>query len=201
MFEVIFDCETKKFFNDVEGFDPAKLGVSVVSVYSRRLDENLKEIEGKMESYWEAGFPKMWEVFSKADRIVGFNSIGFDVPALTPYSPISFVNLPHFDVFQRVKDVLGKRVSLASLAKATLGSDKIDNGENAILYWNKGDAESLKKLKDYCESDVLLTRDIYDHALAEGTLKYIDFWNEVHELQVDFSYPKEDSPTVQNSLF
>lgn len=201
MFEVFFDCETKKFFDDVESFDPAKLGVSVVSVYSRTLNDDFKEVKGKMESYWEAGFPKMWEIFSKADRIIGFNSIGFDVPALAPYSPISFANLPHFDVFQKVRDTLGKRVSLASLAKGTLGLDKTDNGENAIAYWNKGDPKSLKKLKDYCESDVLLTRDVYDHVLGNGFLKYMDFWNEVRDIKLDFSYPKEDSTTVQDSLF
>ena len=201
MFEVIFDTETKKFFDEIQDFDPAKLGISVVSVYSRTLDGSFREIEGKIESYWEAGFPKMWEIFAKADRIIGFNSLGFDVPALSPYSPVSFASLPHFDVFAKVRDVEGKRVSLESLAKATLGAAKIDTGENAIKYWNAGDAESLKKLKDYCESDVMLTRDIYDHALKNGFLKYIDFWNETHEVKLDFSYPTEDSPTVQNSLF
>jgi len=96
----------------------------------------------------------MWEIFAKADRIIGFNSLGFDVPALSPYSPVSFASLPHFDVFAKVRDVEGKRVSLESLAKATLGAAKIDTGENAIKYWNAGDAESLKKLKDYFESQL-----------------------------------------------
>jgi DEAD/DEAH box helicase domain-containing protein len=200
-FEVIFDAETKKFFDEIEGFDPAKLGVSVVSVYSRTLDENLKEIEGKMESYWEEGFPKMWELFAKADRIIGFNSISFDVPALSPYAPIAFAKMPHFDILARLKDVEGKRVSLDSLAKGTLGIGKSDVGENAIKYWNAGDPESLKKLREYCEMDVEITKKIYDHAISEGSLKYIDFWNETHDVKVDFSYPKVDSSTIQNSLF
>ena len=44
-FEVIFDTETKKFFDEVPGNDPSKLGVSITSVYSRTLDENFKEVE------------------------------------------------------------------------------------------------------------------------------------------------------------
>jgi len=200
MFEVIFDCETKKFFDDVGEYDPAKLGVSVVSVYSRRLDDSFKEVEGKIESYWEAGFSKMWEVFEKADRIIGFNSTGFDVPALSPYLPSHWPRLKHFDIMTQVRNAEGKRVSLEALSKATLGIAKIDSSENAIKYWSAGDSESLRKLKDYCENDVLLTRDLYDHVLKNGFLKYIDFWNEIHEIKLDFSYPKEeDSP--QTSLF
>lgn len=200
MFEVIFDCETKKFFDDIEGFDPGKLGVSIVSVYSRTLDEKFNETDGKMESFWEADFPKMFEIFAKADRIIGFNSISFDVPALAPYAPISFAKLPHFDILAEIKNVEGKRVSLDSLAKATLGVKKNDSGENAIKYWNEGDSESLKKLKTYCEMDVAITRDIYDHAMQHRFLKYIDFWNETHEVTLDFSYPKGDN-LVQDSLF
>lgn len=65
IFEVIFDTETKKFFNEATGYDPAKLGVSITSVYSRVLDENLKEIEGKMESFWEKDFPEMFKLLKK----------------------------------------------------------------------------------------------------------------------------------------
>ncbi len=201
MLEVFFDCETKKFFDDIEGFDAGKLGVSIVSVYSRTVDKNFKEIEGKMESYWEEDFPKMWEVFAKADRIVGFNSLGFDVPALVPYAPLSFTKLPHFDILAKIRDVEGKRVSLDSLAKATLGTKKIDNGANAIKYWNEHTEESLAKLKKYCEMDVFITRDVYDHAFNNGFLKYVNFWNETNEVKLDFSYPKDDNTLVQNSLF
>jgi len=49
--------------------------------------------------------------------------------------------------------------------------------------------------------DVAITRDIYDHALKNKSLKYIDFWNEIHEVKLDFSYPKENSAAFQHSLF
>ncbi len=201
MFEVIFDTETKKFFSDVEGYDPSKLGVSITSVYSRRLDENLEEIDGKMQSFWEKDFQEMFTLFEKADRIIGFNSIGFDVPALSPYLPPHWPKLKHFDILSKIKEAIGKRMSLDSLAKATLGNAKNDNGVNAIKYWNEGTDESLAKLKKYCEMDVALTRDIYDHVLKNGFLKYVDFWNETREIKLDFSYPKEDVSTIQNSLF
>lgn len=200
-FEIFFDTETKKFFDEVEGNDPSKLGVSITSVYSRRLDENLNEIEGKMQSFWEEDFGEMFKLFEKADRIVGFNSLGFDVPALSPYLPKHWPKLHHFDILDEIRKVEGKRMSLNSLAKATLKSTKNDSGENAIKYWNEKTEESLAKLKKYCEMDVAITRDIYDHALKTQFLKYIDFWNETHEVKLDFSYSLKNMQTAQSSLF
>jgi DEAD/DEAH box helicase domain-containing protein len=200
MFEVIFDTETKKFFDEIDGYDPSKLGVSITSVYSRTLDENLKEIDGKMQSFWEKDFSEMFKLFEKADRIIGFNSITFDIPALSPYLPPHWPKLKHFDILTEIRKVEGKRMSLNSLAKATLGTKKNDSGDNAIKYWTAGDPASLAKLKKYCEMDVEITKNIYDYALKTGSLKYIDFWNETHEVKLDFSYPKSN-PTIQNSLF
>jgi len=200
MFEVIFDTETKKFFDAIEEFDPSKLGVSLLSMYVREIGEDLKEIKGEIKSFWEEDLESAWGIFQKADRIIGFNSIGFDVPALSPYSPPYFSKLPHFDILVHVKESQGKRVSLDALAKATLGTRKTDTGENAILYYQKGDKQSLDKLRKYCEADVAITRDVYDFGLKNGYLKFIDFWNETHDVKVDFSYPKKE-PEVQSSLF
>ena len=200
-FEVIFDTETKKFFDEATGYDASKLGVSIASVYARTLNDNLEETGGKMQSFWEKDFSEMFKLFEKADRIIGFNSLNFDVPALSPYLPAHWPRLKHFDILDEIKKVEGKRVSLDSLAKATLGAKKNDSGENAIKYWNAGDKESLAKLQKYCEMDVELTTKIYDYALSTGFLKYIDFWNETHEVKIDFGYPHEDFSNVQAGLF
>lgn len=199
-FEVIFDTETKKFFDDVEDGKPELLGVSITSVYSRILDENLNEIEGKMQSFWEDGFPEMFKLFEKADRIIGFNSIGFDVPVLSPYLPSHWSKLKHFDILNEMRKIEGRRISLDSIAKATLLSTKNDSGENAIKYWNEHTEESLAKLKKYCEMDVVITRDIYDYAIKNKHLKYKNFWNEINEVKIDFSYPVE-VPSLQSALF
>lgn len=198
--EVFFDVETKTFFDESGASKPEELGVSIVSLYRRTLDEKLQEIEGKMYSFWEKDFEKMWPLFLDAKRIIGFNSIRFDVPALKPYSPAFFSKLPHFDILQEVKNSFGKRVSLDSIAKETLGITKIDNGANAVLYFQKGDAKSLSLLKKYCEADVDITRKIYDFGLQNGYLKLKDHWNNIQEVKVNFSYEKE-AETVQQGLF
>lgn len=199
--EVIFDLETKSFFDETGRTDPSELGVSIVSIYKRTLDESFKEINGKIMSFWEDDFENMWPHFEEVNRIIGFNSLGFDVPALKPYAPSNFPKLPHFDILQKIKDVAGKRASLDALAKETLGTKKIDEGKNAIIYWRRGDPESLEKLQKYCEADVIITKDIYDHALHNNELKFKDYWNNERVVPLDFSYSTNQKEEVQKSLF
>ncbi len=200
--EVIFDVETKRLFSEVEGNDPSLLGVSIVSAYIRQVDDEQHEISGKIRSFWEEDFVELFAVMSQAKRIIGFNTLKFDVPALLPYAPENFSKLPHFDIMVHVRAKLGHYLSLSTLGKYTLGQDKTDVGTNAVIYWNQHDEESLRKLKEYCEADVMLTRDLYDYGVANRELKYIDTWNNVASFPVDFSYPKEviDS-TRQIGLF
>jgi DEAD/DEAH box helicase domain-containing protein len=199
--EVIFDLETKSFFVEDGKFDPSKFGVSVVSLYTRKLDENFKELEGEMLSFWEEGFTSMWKIFRQADRIIGFNSIGFDVPALSPYSPSGFSKLPHFDILDRIKKVAGHKTSLQKIAQATLGTQKTDSGENAIAYWQKHDPKSLTLLKKYCQDDVRITKEIYDFGLKNKKLLFTDYWNNPREIEVDFSYSEDILSSPQPSLF
>ncbi len=200
--EIIFDLETQKFFDEIEGFDPALLGVSVLSMYVRTLDDSFLEVKGEMISFFENDLAKSWDYFNNATRIIGFNSKRFDVPALKPYLPAELIRLSHFDILEHIKEANGRRVSLNSVAKETLGDHKADDPANAILYWKKKDEESLKKLKFYCEEDVRLTKEIYDYGLKNKKLIFKDYWNTVREIEVDFSYPKtEIKEEVQASLF
>jgi len=200
--EVIFDLETQRFFDDIEGFDPAKLGVSILSMYVRTLDENFNEISGKMLSFFEQDVLKSFEYFRKANRIIGFNSKRFDVPVLKPYLPAELAKFPHFDILEHIKEINGKRVSLNAVVKETLGDHKADDPKNAIIYWQKHDEASLKKLKFYCEEDVRLTKEVYDYGRKNMKLRFKDYWNDIKQIDVDFSYPKlEKSEEQQASLF
>jgi DEAD/DEAH box helicase domain-containing protein len=188
--EVIFDCETQKLFNEISSNDPADLGISIVSLYVRTVDDNQREITGRMYSFWEHEIAHMWPYFLSANRIIGFNSNKFDVPALRLYAPSNFSKLPHFDMMDHVKSALDHYLSLNTLATSTLGAQKTDVGTNAVLYWKSQDPEQLAKLKYYCEADVAITRDLYDYGVREKKLKYTDKFNTPREFAVDFSYPK-----------
>jgi len=198
--EVIFDVETKSFFSD-GNWDPAKLGVSIISAYIREIDENFNEIKGEMKSFWEQDFNNFFNILSDMNRIIGFNTISFDIPALKPYTNLPIEKFSHFDVLAEIKKRTGKRFSLDALSKETLNSQKNDIGTNAILYWQKGDKESLDKLQKYCEMDVLLTRDLYDFGVKNKYLKVKDKWNTLRQFEVDFSYPAINDSINQESLF
>lgn len=199
--EVVFDLETKSFFVEDGKFDPSKFGVSVLSLYHRKLDESFKEIEGETLSFWEKDFADMWKIFQNANRIIGFNSLSFDVPALSPYSPKGFSKLPHFDILEELKRITGHKTSLHKIAKATLGVQKTDSGENAVLYWERGDKKSLELLQKYCEDDVRITKDIYDYVLQNKILKFTDYWNNPREIEMDFRYSLKTTSSPQASLF
>ncbi|OGG35134.1 hypothetical protein A2363_01390 [Candidatus Gottesmanbacteria bacterium RIFOXYB1_FULL_47_11] len=188
--EVIFDVETQKLFSEIEDFDPANLGISIVSLYVRTVNDAQEEIAGRMYSFWEHELADMWKHFSGAQRIIGFNTVKFDIPALKNYSPTGFEQLPHFDIMKLVRENLGFSLSLNHLAGQTLGEHKADVGTNAVEYWKKRDQESLAKLKFYCEADVTLTRNLYDYGVKQKHLKYLDKWNNPKEIPVDFSYPQ-----------
>jgi DEAD/DEAH box helicase domain-containing protein len=171
-------------------------------LYKRQLDDNFNEIQGEMLSFLEKDLESMWGHFRGVDRIIGFNTLGFDVPALKPYSPPDFPKLPHFDIYLKIKETNdGRASSLNRIAKDTLGETKNDDPANAIHYWHKGDPESLKLLQKYCESDVYLTKAIYDFGMKNKYLKFTDKWNNPRTATVDFSYPPVSNSAAQPSLF
>ncbi len=209
----MFDIETMNLFGDNGATLPEHLGVSVVSAYRRETDSLGNEKKGEMKSFWdksaknidggELGFEELWPWFANADRIIGFNSLGFDVPALAPvFAPNNLFGLPHLDILDKVRNVLGHRLSLDAIAKETLGYTKIDDGLNAVRYWRSQDHESMAKLRKYCEMDVVVTTDVYKYALKNKKLKYKDKWNELREVEVDFSYPRiVEKSEIQMGLF
>lgn len=208
LIEVFFDVETQKLFEEIEDRDPGKLLISVVSVYKRTVDTEGKQKDGEMRSFWVSEarmsptFDEMWPIFEGADRIIGFNSLGFDVPAVEPYyEKASFATLPHFDILEEIRRGFGRRIGLDAVAKETIGLDqsKIASGLDAVAWWKAKTADSLAKLARYCEEDVRVTRDVYDFGVKNGKLKFKDRWNEPREVEVDFSY-KEDLTTLAASL-
>src|SRR3989344_1221809 len=77
--------------------------------------------------------------------------------------------LPACDLMEDVTNVLGHRLSLDSIAQATLGTQKSGHGLDAIRYFREG---NMEKLKSYCLDDVRITRDIFEYGKKHGNVKY-----------------------------
>ena len=198
---VVFDVETKKAFDEVGGYYPEKLGVSVSGVWygptSPTAPLGVKD-EGILRAFREEEFPEMFKIFESADRIVGFNSIDFDMAALSPYYVGDLQKLPNLDILQEVEKQVGYRVKLDALAKETLGVQKGGSGLDAITYYREGNWEKLTK---YCLQDVVITRDLYLYGQKEGKLKFKNKWNEPVVVPVNFSFTPNKETSVQVTLF
>ena len=188
--EVVIDIETRNTFQDVGAYNPALLEVSVVGAYFYETDT--------FETFMKEDLPKLWPRLERADRIIGYNLFGFDYPCLqTMYTGV-LAALPTVDLLVEIEKHLGFRVKLDDVAHATLGIGKSGNGLMAVEYWRKGE---ITKLCDYCLQDVRVTRDVYDFALQNGRVAYMDRQGQAREIPLALSLPDEGAkPAINLSL-
>ena len=182
---VFLDLETKKSFSELPDRDPGKLGVSLVGIYKRPALN--PDSSGGFKAFKEEEFADLWPVLEKAEKIIGFNILSFDWPALNPYYPGDLLKLPTLDLLEVVKTSLGKRIRLDNLAQATLGQGKIASGWDAIQFYQEGNWEELKK---YCLKDVEVTRDLYDFGQKKGFWRYKHPPDEIREFPLQ--WPEEE---------
>ncbi len=160
--KIVFDLETQHTFEEVGGRNYEDLLVSVLGAFRYDTQE--------FECYLEKELHRFENLLIDSPLIIGFNIRKFDLPVLQRYVRIDISKLPLLDLMEDIADKIGHRVSLDSVARATLGSGKTAHGLEAIDFFRKGEWE---KLKSYCLQDVKLTRDIYEFGLKEGAVYYL----------------------------
>ncbi|MEX1026957.1 MAG: ribonuclease H-like domain-containing protein [Candidatus Paceibacterota bacterium] len=163
MRKITFDIETKNIFADVGTNNPADLDLSVVCIHDSETDE--------YTAYMEEDLPKLWPIIEKADMLIGYNSDHFDVPLLDKYYPGDLFSIKSLDILKEIKNSFGRRMKLDQVAEGTLGVKKSGHGLEAIAWWKAGEIDKIKK---YCIDDVRITKDVYDYALQNGTLKFME---------------------------
>lgn len=175
MRKIIFDIETQNTFRDVGKNDPTALDISLLVIYDSETD--------KYTSYLESDFPKLWMILERADLLIGYNSDHFDIPILNKYYPGDLTTIKSVDLMVEIQKSVGRRVRLDDVASATLGVGKSASGLEAIEWWKSGE---IDKIREYCEQDVRVTKEIYDYAKRNNTLKYKDITG-VKEFPIDTS--------------
>ncbi|HVY55344.1 MAG TPA: ribonuclease H-like domain-containing protein, partial [Thermodesulfobacteriota bacterium] len=163
MRKIVFDIETRNIFQDVGSNDPRDLDISVVCLYDYSTDQ--------YHSFLQEDFGKLWPILESADMLITFNGDHFDIPLLDKYYPGDLTKIKSLDLLKEVKKSLGFRIKLDSIAQATLGAGKSGHGLEAVTWWKQGEIEKIIK---YCKDDVKVTKDIYDYALKNGSLKFKD---------------------------
>lgn len=163
MKKVVFDIETKNTFAQVGSNNPADLSISLVGIHDSETNT--------YETFLEEEFSKLWNILEKTDVLIGFNSNHFDLPLLNKYYPGNLEVIKSVDLMAEIRASLGRRVGLNAVAEATIGSQKNGDGLQAITWWEQGEIEKIKK---YCLLDVRITKDIYDYARLNNSVKVKD---------------------------
>src|SRR6185437_5779926 len=165
--KIVLDLETQKSFQDVGGRGKNfLLKVSVCWIYDYST--------GKYSIYEENELAKLSPILQTADQIIGYNIKDFDFQVIQPYLNFDIFQVPYLDLLEEIEKVLHHRIKLESVAQGTLGSGKSGNGLEAILYFQNGRWDLLKK---YCLDDVKITKQVYDYALKNQKVLYKDFFN------------------------
>ena len=161
---VYFDLETQKSAEEVGGWANKKeMRLSVGITYSTR-DQTFR-------AYEEDDVPALLSELQGADRVIGFNIIQFDYPVLSGYTDLDFSKIPTFDLLADLSAILGFRVSLNSLARATLKVEKSADGLAALRWFKEGE---FAKIAIYCKQDVVVTRDLHQFGCKEQFVYYLD---------------------------
>ncbi len=160
---VYFDLETQKSAEEVGGWDRiADMRMSVGVTYSTARDG--------YEIYEEGRVSELMDELRRADLVVGFNILRFDYEVLTGYNPFfDPAQIPTLDMLVELTKLLPHRLSLDSIAHATLGIEKTSDGLQALRWYRQG---KLLDIAEYCCFDVKITRLVYEHGLAHKRLSY-----------------------------
>ncbi|MDE2079224.1 MAG: ribonuclease H-like domain-containing protein [Patescibacteria group bacterium] len=156
-------------------FDPRVMELTVVCIHDTET--------GAFSAYTQEELPALWPILEKADMLIGYNSDHFDIPILNKYYVGDLGRIRSIDLLAEIRNVLGRRLKLDSIAEATLGRKKTGHGLDAVKWWQQGEYE---KVKNYCIEDVRITKDIYEYALQNKKLRYLDF-GEKRDIPLDTS--------------
>jgi len=173
MRKIVFDVETKNSFQQVGKKDPTLLDISLLVTYDYSTDT--------YETFMEKDFPKLWKLLEQTDMLIGYNSDHFDIPLLNKYYPGDLTHIQSLDLLSEIRNSLGRRIRLDSVAEGSLGLKKTGSGLDAIRWWQQGEIEKIQK---YCEADVKMTKEVYDFAIKNNFLRYTDF-NDTHTIPIN----------------
>lgn len=168
--EVVFDIET---IGDIR--DLSTMKVTVVSIYEFEHD--------RYQSFDEHELGNLWPILERAERLIGFNSLHFDLPILGRNYAGDLTKIPHLDILKVIKESTGNRIKLNDIARATLQIEKSADGLQAMEWYKEGKIAEIKK---YCEQDVKVTKDVYEYGLKNKMLYYPTLTGDLMPFPVNF---------------
>ena len=187
--EVVLDIETQNWFTDIGSNDHSKLKISVIGCYFYET--------GEYRAYEEKEFSQLWPRLERADRLIGYNTVGFDYLVMNNYYSGDFRKFPTLDILLEVEKTLGYRLKLQDVAMATIGEGKSGYGGQAVEWWKEGKVEEIKT---YCLQDVRVTKGVYEYGLRHGALAFMDRTGARKGIPVQFGFEEAKAPVVNLTM-
>lgn len=187
--EIVLDIETANTFQEVGSYDHSKLVMSVIGVYFYETNE--------YKAYEVHELKELWPRLEACDRIIGYNTKGFDIPVMNNYYPGDLMKITQLDILEEIQKALGFRLKLDDVAEASLGHGKTGHGLQAVEWWKQGEKE---KVKTYCLDDVRVTKELYEYGLKYNAVAYQDRSGTRKGIPVDFVFKKPVATKMNFSL-
>jgi DEAD/DEAH box helicase domain-containing protein len=147
-----------------------KLGMSAAVTYTT--------VDASYHRYTESRVKALIEELKSAELVVGYNVLEFDYEVLRGYADVPFERLPTVDMLDHLARRLGFRVSLDSVATATLRMNKSADGLQAIRWYRQG---LVDKVLTYCQQDVEITKRLHEYGKQ---YKVVYYWNKQYQRQM-----------------
>jgi DEAD/DEAH box helicase domain-containing protein len=128
--------------------------------------------------YTESRVKALLEELRSAELVVGFNVLEFDYEVLRGYADVPFEHLPTLDMMDHLARRIGFRVSLDSVATATLRMSKSGDGLQAIRWYRQG---LMDQVLAYCQQDVEITKKLHEYGKQ---FKVVYYWDKQYQRQM-----------------
>lgn len=159
---VYFDLETQKSAEDVGGWNNIRdMRMSVGVTYSTA--------RGDYRIYAEKEVDELIKELMRADLVVGFNNLRFDYEVLHGYTVMDLKQIPTLDMLVDLQKALQHRLSLDSVANASLGVEKTAEGLQAIKWFREG---KMMEIAEYCCYDVKITKLVHEYGADNKQVFY-----------------------------
>ena len=174
---VYFDLETQKSAEEVGGWDRIRdMRMSLGVTYSTA--------RGGYRVYGEPQVAELLRELQRADLVVGFNHLRFDYEVLQGYSPVDLTQNPNLDMMVDLKERLGHRLGLDSIAEATFGLNKTSEGLQALEWFRQG---KMAEIAEYCCFDVKITKLVHEFGVQHRQLFYKNRFGALLSVAVDWT--------------
>lgn len=184
MYYLVFDHEAKVIANNF-----LDNGISYLGYYRSDIDS--------IDGFFEQDISKFKEILENADKVIGYNIKRYDLPILERYFDFNLPDQKIIDIFDIIAVQHNVYLKLDNIAETTLGRGKIANGLDAIRFYKEG---KLKELKEYCDKDVEITKDLYEFIMKYGYILYTDGLNQIKKLEIKIDPQSTNTKQSENNI-